>query len=564
MSEEAQPAGIVPRPLELDPERAGRAGRAPYAIIDIGSNSVRLVVYDQLGRAPLPRFNEKSLCRLGEGLAQTGAINADGFRRTIEALRRFRAIADAMGVANSTSRGPKRSAALQRAGARDGHPGRDRPRGPYPERGGRARFAALGVILRLLSSNRDCRRHGRRPSKSPKRWTITSAIVGLVRPLPLCGGGDVPRASEARASDRRHPARGLAPSLVNPGSTRSAADGVHWRTRTCEPATCPCKSFKAIRLALRKLESPSRCCGSRRRNSPRPGGWPIAGRELCRGGDGAGSLVESPRLGAHRVLALGLREGLRYSQLGKSEQYLDPLIEGAQLIGLPLSRVPDFAAALVPWTANSFPAIRPRRPGCGSRPARCQTSRGAICRICAPRRAFAVCCNFRSSASIIRSGLISRRRPCALCRPARRALAQPGDRPADALGAQSRADSRPRDSGGLSLFRRRARRARGRPPSDRGGLRAARSRRRRARSRQRSRRRAPQAARRCDWSPAKRNRRDRRGALMWTRGDARNKGFNSTAELYQSPTDRARSTSRARFRRRMVSARSGRDAKRRA
>ena len=42
---------------------------------------------------------------------------------------------------------------------------------------------------------------------------------------------------------------------------------------------------------------------------------------------------------------------------------------------------------------------------------------------------------------------------------------------------------------------------------------------------------------------------------MWTRGDARNKGFNSTAELYQSPTDRARSTSLARFRRRMVSAR---------
>src|ERR1700688_3672737 len=92
MSEEAQPAGIVPRPLVLDPERAGRAGRAPYAIIDIGSNSVRLVVYDQLGRAPLPRFNEKSLCRLGEGLAQTGAINADGFRRTIEALRRFRGL----------------------------------------------------------------------------------------------------------------------------------------------------------------------------------------------------------------------------------------------------------------------------------------------------------------------------------------------------------------------------------------------------------------------------------------------------------------------------------------
>src|SRR5260370_14317998 len=88
----------VSRPLDLDPERAKRAARPPYAIVDIGSNSVRLVVYDQLGRAPMPRFNEKSLCRLGDGLAQTDAIAAEGFRRTVEAVRRFRAIADAMGV----------------------------------------------------------------------------------------------------------------------------------------------------------------------------------------------------------------------------------------------------------------------------------------------------------------------------------------------------------------------------------------------------------------------------------------------------------------------------------
>src|SRR5262245_20421230 len=92
------PQGGVARPLDLSPEKAGRFSRAPYAIVDIGSNSVRLVVYDQLGRAPLPRFNEKSLCRLGDGLARTGAIAVDNFRRTVEATRRFRAIADAMGV----------------------------------------------------------------------------------------------------------------------------------------------------------------------------------------------------------------------------------------------------------------------------------------------------------------------------------------------------------------------------------------------------------------------------------------------------------------------------------
>jgi len=53
--------------------------------------------------------------------------------------------------------------------------------------------------------------------------------------------------------------------------------------------------------------------------------------------------------------ALGLREGLLYSQLSKAEQYLDPLVEGAQMIGLPLARVPDFAPALAAWTAGLFP-----------------------------------------------------------------------------------------------------------------------------------------------------------------------------------------------------------------
>src|SRR5262247_4159960 len=91
-------AAAVRRPLELVPKRVVARRRPPYAIVDIGSNSVRLVVYDQLGRAPFPRFNEKSLCRLGEGLAETGALAAEGFRCTVEATRRFRAIAEAMGV----------------------------------------------------------------------------------------------------------------------------------------------------------------------------------------------------------------------------------------------------------------------------------------------------------------------------------------------------------------------------------------------------------------------------------------------------------------------------------
>ena len=67
-------------------------------IIDIGSNSVRLVVYQGPARVPATLFNEKVLAGLGRDLAASGAIDAGAMRRAIAALARFAAIARAMGV----------------------------------------------------------------------------------------------------------------------------------------------------------------------------------------------------------------------------------------------------------------------------------------------------------------------------------------------------------------------------------------------------------------------------------------------------------------------------------
>ena len=71
----------------------------------------------------MPRFNEKSLLRLAEGLAETGVIAPDGFRRAVQAVGRFRAIADAMGVSRidavateamrRAANGPKLAAAIE-------------------------------------------------------------------------------------------------------------------------------------------------------------------------------------------------------------------------------------------------------------------------------------------------------------------------------------------------------------------------------------------------------------------------------------------------------------------
>jgi len=69
----------------------------PVAVVDIGSNSVRLVVYDGLRRSPAPVFNEKILCGLGKGVAITGKLNESAIVRALSGLRRFRALARQIG-----------------------------------------------------------------------------------------------------------------------------------------------------------------------------------------------------------------------------------------------------------------------------------------------------------------------------------------------------------------------------------------------------------------------------------------------------------------------------------
>jgi len=70
----------------------------PVAVVDIGSNSVRLVVYDGVRRSPTPIFNEKVLCGLGKGVAISGKLNESAVVRALAALRRFKAVARQVGV----------------------------------------------------------------------------------------------------------------------------------------------------------------------------------------------------------------------------------------------------------------------------------------------------------------------------------------------------------------------------------------------------------------------------------------------------------------------------------
>ncbi|HWI26772.1 MAG TPA: Ppx/GppA family phosphatase [Stellaceae bacterium] len=103
------------------PRRNSRQKRAParrgcVAVVDIGSNSLRLVIYDGIRRAPRTLFNEKVMCGLGRGLEATGKLDPDGVESARANLQRFVALARNLGA--------RRLDVLATAAVRDASDGR--------------------------------------------------------------------------------------------------------------------------------------------------------------------------------------------------------------------------------------------------------------------------------------------------------------------------------------------------------------------------------------------------------------------------------------------------------
>jgi len=351
------PDAAPPRSLDLGPDDDPKP---PYGIVDIGSNSVRLVVYDRLCRAPLPRFNEKSLCRLGEGLAETGAIKPENFRRTVEATRRFAAIAEAMHVSEldvtateairRASNGPELAAAIEResglkvrvlSGVEESYystlgvvSGFFRPVGAVGDMGGGSLEVGLALddrvgdvsvslplgalpVESMLAAGRDeAKREIDERLKAGLPMTLAKPVFYAV------GGG-------WRALAKAHMTAAKAPVRVTHGYALSVAEARDFAKSIWRAA--PVKALSTPGVQSRRARS-----------------LPSAALALDR---------VLKRLAPDKVVfsALGLREGLLYSKLPKDEQYRDPLVEGARLIGLPAARVPEFGAALADWTTALFP-----------------------------------------------------------------------------------------------------------------------------------------------------------------------------------------------------------------
>ena len=113
----------------------------PVAVVDIGSNSVRLVVYDGLRRAPTPVFNEKILCGLGRGVATTGKLNAEGMERALA------------GAASASARLSRQIGAARRLCGRDRRGARGEERPGFVDRA----EEALGAHIDVLSGKEEAR-----------------------------------------------------------------------------------------------------------------------------------------------------------------------------------------------------------------------------------------------------------------------------------------------------------------------------------------------------------------------------------------------------------------------
>jgi exopolyphosphatase/guanosine-5'-triphosphate,3'-diphosphate pyrophosphatase len=347
-------------PLELQPEQRLRQDIRHVAVVDVGSNSVRLVVYDSLSRAPFPRFNEKSLCGLGAGLNETGKLSDEAMSATLRAMRRYAAIARAMDaeridvLATEAVRRAANSrqliAAMAResglkprvlSGSEEAHfaalgvvAGFYRPRGLIGDMGGgsvevaevvddRVGERSVSLPLGALPVSALLARHGRAAKDE------VDAIIGDRLPPPLTEPVFHPIGGGWRALARVHMALADAPVKVAHGyeldakEARAFAKKV-WRMSKAEVAALP--------------DVPSR------RISTLPAAALVLDRVLR-------------KLRPERIVfsALGLREGWLYDQLPEDQRYLDPLVEGAQAFGTPRARVPAFGAALVRWTDTLFP-----------------------------------------------------------------------------------------------------------------------------------------------------------------------------------------------------------------
>lgn len=343
-------AGRAPSPEKARLERIG--------VIDVGSNSVRLVIFDGMARSPAYFYNEKVLCGLGAGMSETGRLNPSGWERAMRALHRFAALAERMNLSGMI--------AVATAAVREASDGRAFCDQVEME---------TGLTLRIASGSEEARLATQGVLLGwPDAEGLVCDIGGASVELAHVAGGEMVHGAtsplgplkladftdpEKREKYLRKTAKALRKAVPEP-APRLYLVGGSWRAIArldMERVGYPLKVLHAYEPPVAQLvetldwiqeQEQSRMSDLTGTSSARLSLVPLASlvlKELLR------------RIEPERVLisAYGLREGLLYRQMPEEMRGRDPLIEACRHMESLTARAPGFGDALHAWLLPLFP-----------------------------------------------------------------------------------------------------------------------------------------------------------------------------------------------------------------
>jgi len=333
-------------------------GHTRVGIIDIGSNSIRLVIYEGPARIPAALFNEKVMAGLGKGLSRDGTLDADAMDRALSALARFRRLAEQMGVPNPRT--------VATAAVRDAANGR-----MFIDR-----VTDLGLQVELLSGADEARLAGLGVIASiPSANGIVGDLGGGSLELARVVNGEVRETSSFPLGVLRIGALKAKGARAFGGLVAKALDKSGWTGRGAGlPLYMVGGSWRSLaRLDMHLTEYPlpilhhywmppenaqhlvrvlARLDRKRLRDVVGLSGTRIP--TLSHAASLLSHLVRHLQSSELIVSAYGLREGLLYDELNEYQRAQDPLITSTREEGARQGRFPEHGDLLERWIAPLF------------------------------------------------------------------------------------------------------------------------------------------------------------------------------------------------------------------
>lgn len=334
-------------------------GREPVSVVDIGSNSVRLVVYEGIVRSPTVLFNEKILCGLGKGIADTGRLNDKAVADALKALRRFRAL--------SAQAGAKTMHVLATAAAREAANGSLFVSDAEKILGCKVKvltgeeeawFSARGIVSSIWRPDGIV---GDLGGGSLELADIKDTRIGMGITLPLGGlrlsdmaGGSLTKAAKIAEIH-------LAGAKVLEGGKgrKFYAVGGTWRNLGrlhMETVHYPLHVMHEYEIASEDAALFFKRVA--RGNTEKIPGIEHISRNrqalLSYGATVLSQVIAQMQPSSIVFSGLGVREGYLFSLLPQDEQREDPLISAATEMSVLRARSPEHALELAQWTGEAF------------------------------------------------------------------------------------------------------------------------------------------------------------------------------------------------------------------